>query len=120
MAGVAVGVEGGRGGSVRVLGYRGEAAATLRCPFASIAPYLHSRRLRRAWSARRAAWPPLDYPSAPRLPAGTQPFASLLHAPRRWQEVNIEFGIGEFNVENHPRRVLRNFERERGQDGWQV
>jgi len=38
----------------------------------------------------------------------------------RWQEVNIEFGIGEFNVENHPRRVLRNFERERGQDGWQV
>uniref|UniRef100_A0A7S0HCU2 thioredoxin-dependent peroxiredoxin n=1 Tax=Phaeocystis antarctica TaxID=33657 RepID=A0A7S0HCU2_9EUKA len=38
----------------------------------------------------------------------------------RWQEVNIEFGIGEFNVENHPRRVLRNFERERSQDGWQV
>ena len=38
----------------------------------------------------------------------------------RWQEVNIEFGIGEFNVENHPRRVLRNLERERGLDGWQV
>ena len=38
----------------------------------------------------------------------------------RWQEVNIDFGIGEFNVENHPRRVLRNLERERGQDGWQV
>ena len=70
--------------------------------------------------ARRAASPPLYYPSAPRLPAGTQAFASLLHAPRRWQEVNIEFGIGEFNVENHPRRVLRNFERERGQDGFQI
>ena len=54
------------------------------------------------------------------VPAGTQAFASLLHAPRRWQEVNIEFGIGEFNVENHPRRVLRNFERERGQDGFQI
>ena len=53
-------------------------------------------------------------------PAGTQAFAPLLHAPRRWQEVNIEFGIGEFNVENHPRRVLRNFERERGQDGFQI
>ena len=115
------GVEGGaRGGSVRVVGYRGEAAATLRCPLTSTAPYLHSRRSRRAWSARRAASPPLYYPSAPRLPAGTPPFASLLHAPRRWQEVNIEFGIGEFNVENHPRRVLRNFERERGQDGFQI
>ena len=59
----------------------------------------------------------------PLLPAGTQPFASTIlqpYIPRRWQEVNIEFGIGEFNVENHPRRVLRNFERERGQDGWQV
>ena len=52
-----------------------------------------------------------------------QPFASTIlqpYIPRRWQEVNIEFGIGEFNVENHPRRVLRNFERERSQDGWQV
>ena len=52
---------GGRGGSVRVVGYRGEAAATLRCPLTSTAPYLHSRRPRRAWSARRAASPPLYY-----------------------------------------------------------
>ena len=95
--------------------------------YCNTAPYLHSRRPRRAWSARRAASPPLYYrlsTTPQRLafpaPAGTQAFAPLLHAPRRWQEVNIEFGIGEFNVENHPRRVLRNFERERGQDGFQI
>ena len=93
------------------------------------------RRALAAWIPRRgregAPVPPkvagcavCDHLGGPRLlPAGMQPLlASILepYIPRRWQEVNIEFGIGEFNVENHPRRVLRNFERERGQDGWQV
>ena len=38
----------------------------------------------------------------------------------RWQEVNIDFGIGEFSIENHPRRVLREFSKVRNSDGWAV
>jgi len=38
----------------------------------------------------------------------------------RWQEVNIDFGIGEFSIENHPRRVLREFASVRNRDGWSV
>ena len=38
----------------------------------------------------------------------------------RWQETNIEFGIGEFNVANHPKRVLREMFRVHNQDGWVV
>ena len=38
----------------------------------------------------------------------------------RWQETNIEFGIGEFNVENHPKRVLRELFQVHNADGWSV
>lgn len=38
----------------------------------------------------------------------------------RWQETNIEFGIGEFNPENHPKRVLRELFQVHNTDGWSV
>ena len=38
----------------------------------------------------------------------------------RWQETNIEFGFGEFNVENHPKRVLRKLFQVHNADGWSV
>jgi len=38
----------------------------------------------------------------------------------RWQETNIEFGIGEFSVEKHPQRVLRELFQIHNTDGWSV
>ena len=38
----------------------------------------------------------------------------------RWQETNIEFGIGEFSIENHPQRVLRELYQVHNADGWSV
>ena len=80
------GGRGGRGGSVRVVGYRGEAAATLRCPLTSTAPYLHSRRPRRAWSL---GGPPRRLSTtASLLPLSASPsrrHASLCVSPTRTQ-----------------------------------
>ena len=38
----------------------------------------------------------------------------------RWQEQNIEFGIGEFSVERHAARVLRELFQIHNADGWSV
>ena len=38
----------------------------------------------------------------------------------RWAETNIEFGGGNFNVENHPQRVLRELFQVHNSDGWAI
>ena len=38
----------------------------------------------------------------------------------RWQETSIELGIGEFSVERHPARVLRELFQIHNADGWSV
>jgi len=38
----------------------------------------------------------------------------------RWAERNVEFGVGNFNLDNHAERVRRELYRIRNADGWSV